>query len=174
MLTSAGIGGAFGLLLPEFPKVAVIYGDLKLVVNRALEGKGAGILVIWRAPPRCSGFAIGSLSRLRRSASSFRRQPHCSGLAPRLIAWLDARLRPTSGSSDSGYSRTLGTIRLWMSPLGRTPPFIPGRGRSSRAVSASGLRAGPGQWLPAGNCGGGTSPEIIILVIMRWRGIITR
>lgn len=42
MSTSAGIGGAFGLLLPEFPKVAAIYDDLKLVVNRALEGKGAG------------------------------------------------------------------------------------------------------------------------------------
>ena len=37
MSTSAGIGGAFGLLLPEFPKVAAIYGDLKLVVDKALE-----------------------------------------------------------------------------------------------------------------------------------------
>ena len=30
MSSSAGIGGAFGLLLPEFPQVAAIYGDLKL------------------------------------------------------------------------------------------------------------------------------------------------
>jgi hypothetical protein len=41
MSSSAGIGGAFGLLLPEFPKVAAIYGDLKFVVSKALEGKGA-------------------------------------------------------------------------------------------------------------------------------------
>ena len=37
MSTSAGIGGAFGLLLPKFPKVAAIYGELKLVVNQALD-----------------------------------------------------------------------------------------------------------------------------------------
>jgi hypothetical protein len=37
MSTSAGIGGAFGLLLPEFPQVAAIYGDLKIVVNKAIE-----------------------------------------------------------------------------------------------------------------------------------------
>ena len=37
MSTSAGIGGAFGLLLPEFPQVAAIYGELKLVVNQALD-----------------------------------------------------------------------------------------------------------------------------------------
>jgi hypothetical protein len=42
MSSSAGICGAFGLLLPEFPNVAATYGDLKLVVDRALEGKGAG------------------------------------------------------------------------------------------------------------------------------------
>jgi len=42
MSTSAGIGGAFGLLLPEFPQVAAIYGELKLVVNKAVEGEGAG------------------------------------------------------------------------------------------------------------------------------------
>jgi hypothetical protein len=42
MSSSAGIGGAFGLLLPEFPKVASLYGDLKLVVSKALEGKDAG------------------------------------------------------------------------------------------------------------------------------------
>ena len=42
MSSSAGIGGAFGLLLPEFPKVAAIYGDLKFVVSKALEGEGAG------------------------------------------------------------------------------------------------------------------------------------
>jgi hypothetical protein len=42
MSTSAGIGGAFGLLLPKFPKVAAIYGDLRSVVNEAVEGKGAG------------------------------------------------------------------------------------------------------------------------------------
>jgi hypothetical protein len=37
MSTSAGIGGAFGLLLSEFPRVAAIYGDLKLFVNQALD-----------------------------------------------------------------------------------------------------------------------------------------
>jgi hypothetical protein len=37
MSTSAGIGGAFGLLLPKFPKVAAISGDLKLFVNQALD-----------------------------------------------------------------------------------------------------------------------------------------
>ena len=37
MSSSAGIGGAFGLLLPEFPRVAAIYGDLKLYVNQALD-----------------------------------------------------------------------------------------------------------------------------------------
>jgi hypothetical protein len=42
MSSSAGIGGAFGLLLPEFPKVAVIYGDLKIVVDKALEEESAG------------------------------------------------------------------------------------------------------------------------------------
>jgi hypothetical protein len=42
MSTSAGIGGAFGLLLSEFPKVAAIYGDLKLVISKALEGNAAG------------------------------------------------------------------------------------------------------------------------------------
>jgi hypothetical protein len=41
MSSSAGIGGAFGLLLPEFPQVAAIYGDLKLVVNKALEEESA-------------------------------------------------------------------------------------------------------------------------------------
>jgi hypothetical protein len=41
MSTSAGIGGAFGLLLPEFPKVAAIYGDLKLIVDKALEEESA-------------------------------------------------------------------------------------------------------------------------------------
>jgi hypothetical protein len=42
MSTSAGIGGAFGLLLPKFPKVAAIYDDLKLVVSKTIEGNGAG------------------------------------------------------------------------------------------------------------------------------------
>jgi hypothetical protein len=37
MSSSAGIGGAFGVLLPEFPRVAAIYGDLKIVVNKAIE-----------------------------------------------------------------------------------------------------------------------------------------
>ena len=37
MSSSAGIGGAFGLLLSEFPSVAAIYGDLKLYVNQALD-----------------------------------------------------------------------------------------------------------------------------------------
>ena len=37
MSSSAGIGGAFGLLLLEFPQVAAIYGDLKRLVNKALE-----------------------------------------------------------------------------------------------------------------------------------------
>ena len=37
MSTSAGIGGAFGLPLAEFPRVAAIYGDLKLYVNQALD-----------------------------------------------------------------------------------------------------------------------------------------
>jgi hypothetical protein len=37
MSSSAGIGGAFGLLLSEFPKVAAIYGDLKLFVDQALD-----------------------------------------------------------------------------------------------------------------------------------------
>jgi len=41
MSSSAGTGGAFGLLLPEFPKVAAIYGDLKLVVDKALEDESA-------------------------------------------------------------------------------------------------------------------------------------
>ena len=41
MSSSAGIGGAFGLLLPEFPKVAAIYGDLKLVLDKALEEERA-------------------------------------------------------------------------------------------------------------------------------------
>jgi hypothetical protein len=41
MSSSAGIGGAFGLLLPEFPQVAAIYGDLKIVVNRAIEEESA-------------------------------------------------------------------------------------------------------------------------------------
>ncbi len=42
MSSSAGIGGAFGLLLPEFPQIAAIYRDLKLVVNKALAGESAG------------------------------------------------------------------------------------------------------------------------------------
>ena len=58
MSSSAGIGGAFGLLLPEFPKVAAIYGDLKLVVDKALEEGSAENPGIWRAPPRCSSFEI--------------------------------------------------------------------------------------------------------------------
>ena len=37
MSSSAGIGGAFGLPLAEFPRVAAIYGDLKLYVNQALD-----------------------------------------------------------------------------------------------------------------------------------------
>jgi hypothetical protein len=37
MSSSAGIGGAFGLLLSEFLSVAAIYGDLKLYVNQALD-----------------------------------------------------------------------------------------------------------------------------------------
>jgi hypothetical protein len=37
MSSSAGIGGAFGVLLAEFPQVAAIYGDLKAVINKALE-----------------------------------------------------------------------------------------------------------------------------------------
>ncbi len=37
MSSSAGIGGAFGLLLSEFPSVAAIYGDLKLYINQALD-----------------------------------------------------------------------------------------------------------------------------------------
>jgi hypothetical protein len=37
MSSSAGIGGAFGLLLSEFSSVAAIYGDLKLYVNQALD-----------------------------------------------------------------------------------------------------------------------------------------
>ena len=37
MSSSAGIGGAFGLLLSEFPSVAAIYGDLNLYVNQALD-----------------------------------------------------------------------------------------------------------------------------------------
>ena len=41
MSSSAGIGGAFGLLLSEVPKVAAIYGDLKLYVNQALEREAA-------------------------------------------------------------------------------------------------------------------------------------
>jgi hypothetical protein len=41
MSSSAGIGGAFGLLLPAFPKVAAIYGDLKLVVDKAIEEESA-------------------------------------------------------------------------------------------------------------------------------------
>jgi len=41
MSSSAVIGGAFGLLLPEFPKVAAIYGDLKLAVDKALEDERA-------------------------------------------------------------------------------------------------------------------------------------
>jgi hypothetical protein len=41
MSSIAGIGGAFGLLLPEFPKLAAIYGELKLVVDKALEEESA-------------------------------------------------------------------------------------------------------------------------------------
>jgi hypothetical protein len=41
MSSSAGIGGAFGLLLPEFPQVAAIYGDLKLAIDKALEQESA-------------------------------------------------------------------------------------------------------------------------------------
>ena len=41
MSSSAGIGGAFGLLLPEFPQVAAIYGDLKIVVNKDIEEESA-------------------------------------------------------------------------------------------------------------------------------------
>ena len=41
MPSSAGIGGAFGLLLPEFPQVAAIYGDLKVVTKKALEEESA-------------------------------------------------------------------------------------------------------------------------------------
>ena len=41
MSSSAGIGGAFGLLLPEFPLVAAIYGDLKLAIDKALEQESA-------------------------------------------------------------------------------------------------------------------------------------
>jgi hypothetical protein len=41
MSSSAGIGGAFGLLLPEFPQVAAIYGELKVVIDKALEEESA-------------------------------------------------------------------------------------------------------------------------------------
>ncbi len=41
MSSSAGIGGAFGLLLPEFPQIAAIYGDLKLAINKAVEEESA-------------------------------------------------------------------------------------------------------------------------------------
>ena len=41
MSSSAGIGGAFGLLLPEFPQVAAIYGDLKIGIDKALEEESA-------------------------------------------------------------------------------------------------------------------------------------
>jgi hypothetical protein len=41
MSSSAGIGGAFGLLLREFPQVAAIYGGLKVVIDKALEEESA-------------------------------------------------------------------------------------------------------------------------------------
>src|ERR1700692_2092884 len=41
MSSNAGIGGAFGLLLPEFPQVAAIYGELKVVIDKALEEERA-------------------------------------------------------------------------------------------------------------------------------------
>jgi len=41
MSSSAGIGGAFGLLLPEFPQVAAIYGELKVAIDKALEEESA-------------------------------------------------------------------------------------------------------------------------------------
>jgi hypothetical protein len=41
MSSSAGIGVAFGLLLMEFPQVAAIYGDMKVVINKALEEESA-------------------------------------------------------------------------------------------------------------------------------------
>jgi len=42
MSSSAGIGGAFGLLLLEYPQVAAIYGDLKLAIDKAIEEESAG------------------------------------------------------------------------------------------------------------------------------------
>jgi hypothetical protein len=41
MSSSAGIGGAFGLLLSEFPEVAAIYGELKLAIDKAIEEESA-------------------------------------------------------------------------------------------------------------------------------------
>ena len=41
MSSSAGIGGAFGLLLPEFPQVAAIYGELKVAIDKALQKESA-------------------------------------------------------------------------------------------------------------------------------------
>jgi hypothetical protein len=39
MPSTARIGGAFGLLLPDFPQVAVVYGDLKRLTDKSLAAK---------------------------------------------------------------------------------------------------------------------------------------
>ena len=128
MSSSAGIGGAFGLLLPEFPQVAAIYGDLKIVVNKAIEEESAQNPGDMESAPEVLELRDRLIRRLRRTGSLFRHRPHCCGRGPRLIAWRDARLRPMSGSLDMEYSRTPGIIRPWTNPLGKTPAFIPGRG----------------------------------------------
>ena len=137
MSTSAGIGGAFGLLLPKFPKVAAIYGELKLVVNQALDREVAA------EPGELEG-AMEVLQIRDRLIGAFaedgilcRRRLRCSGPVQRQIAWLAARPQRMSGFSDSAYSRTRGTIRQWMRHLGRAPASIPGRGWNNEAYLLS-------------------------------------
>jgi len=75
MSSSAGIGGAFGLLLPEFPKVAAIYADLKLVVDKALEEESTENPGDMESAPEVIELACPYSNSLRDSCNLFFRPP---------------------------------------------------------------------------------------------------
>jgi hypothetical protein len=107
MSTSAGIGGAFGLLLPEFPQVAAIYGELKLVVNQALDqemaadpGELEGALEVLQIRDRlieafsADGIIVPASAALLWTGSDADRLAHCATPADEWVLGLGVFTNP--------------------------------------------------------------------------------
>jgi len=108
MSSSAGIGGAYGLLLPEFPLIAAIYGDLKIAVNRAIEKENAQNPGDMESAPEVLELRDRLIQAFAEDGIIIPASAHCCGRGPRLIAWRDARLLPMSGPRIWSIHKPLG------------------------------------------------------------------